>query len=170
VRGWSFLQRAFSWIRRGCRGLRKVKRNSFLRGWLRDDILQLRGKGDRRSFTPLQKCVESSDTTDCWSFSSTIVSSTSSQSNSASATRALILLRGSKGRTSGRRASFRDLSLEVGVGGLHRSFSPCHELHFLQNILLPPSRLKVGCILRPDSLQLEVVPPLKRSYISMARD
>jgi hypothetical protein len=170
MRGGSCLQSAFPWIRRGCGRLGKVKCNGFLRGWFRDDILQLRGKGDRRSFTPLQKCVESSDTTDCWSFSSTIVSSTSSQSISASATRVLILLRGSKGRASGRRVSFRDLSLEVGVGVLHRSFSPCQELHFLQNILLPPSRLKVGCILRPDSLQLEVVPPLNRSYISMARD
>jgi hypothetical protein len=58
----------------------------------------------------------------------------------------------------------------VGVGVLHRSFSPCQELHFLQNVLLPPSRLKVGYVLRPDSLQLEVVPPLNRSYISIARD
>jgi hypothetical protein len=170
MRGGSFLQGAFPWTRCGYGRLGKVKCNSFLFGWFRDDILQLRGKGDRRSFTPLQKCVESSDTTDCWSFSSTIVSSTSSKSNSASVTRVLILLRGSKGRVSGRRVSFRDLSFGVGVGVLHRSFSPCQELHFLQNVLLPPSRLKVGYVLRPDSLQLEVVPPLNRSYISMARD
>ena len=170
MRGRSFLQGAFVRLQCGVGSLGKLKFDSFLLGWLRDDILQLRGKGDRRSFTPLQKCVESSDATDCWSFSSTIVSSTSSKSNSASVTRVLILLRGSKGRASGRRVSFRGLSFGVGVGVLHRSFSPCQALHFLQNILRPPSRLKLGYALRPDSLQLEVVPLLNKSYISTARD
>ena len=170
MRGKSFLYGTFTRAARGVRLLGKVKCDGLLFRCFRDGILQLRGKGDRRSFTPLQKCVESSDTTDSWSFSSTRVSSTSSQSNSVSATRALILLRESKGRESGRRVSVRGLSFEVDVGVLHLSFSPCQELHFLQNVLLPPSRLKVGCVLRPDSLQLEVVPPLKRSCISMARD
>ena len=170
MRGRSFLQGAFARLQCGVGSLGKIKFDSFLLWWLRDDILQLRGKGDRRSFTPLQKCVESSDTTDSWSFSSTMVSSTSSQSNSVSATRALILLRGSKGRESGRRVSVRGLSFEVDVGVLHLSFSPCQELHFLQNVLLPPSRLKAGGVLRPGSLQLEVEPLLKRSCISMARD
>jgi hypothetical protein len=170
MRGKSFLYGTFTRAARGVRWLGKVKCDGLLFGCFRDDILQLRGKGDRRSFTPLQKCADSSEATDCWSFSSTIVSSTSSNSSSASLTRVLTLLRGSKGRVSGRRVSFRDLSLVVGVGVLHRSFSPCHELHFLQNVLRPPSRLKLGCMFRPESLQLEVAPLLNRSYISMARD
>ena len=166
----SFLQGTFARADYGVGWLRKVERYRFLLGCFWDDILQWRGKGDRRSFTPLQKCVESSEATDCWSFSSTIVSSTLSNSSSASLTRALTLLRGSKGRVSGRRVSLRDLSLVVGVGVLHRSFSPCHELHFLQNVLRPPSRLKLGCMFRPDSLQLGAVPLLNKSYISIARD
>jgi hypothetical protein len=43
-------------------------------------------------------------------------------------------------------------------------------LHFLQNVLRPPSRLKFDCMFLPGSLQLGAVPLLNRSYISIARD